>query len=103
MRADEKYAEIGGRENAPKCDCHGVPMGWQSDERRDVGGNWRCSFKNRERSLKWAKDNPVERNAQRRRSWQAHLVENNARQDQRRRDQRIERMENELKELLNAS
>lgn len=43
VSAAEKYASIGGRENAPRCECHGEPMRWQKDNIREAGGHWRCT------------------------------------------------------------
>lgn len=42
MTTAEKYAEIGGRENAPLCACHGEVMLWEAPSR------WRCAEKRRE-------------------------------------------------------
>lgn len=42
MTAAEKYAEIGGRENAPLCKCHAMPMGWKRNPPSRAGGYWRC-------------------------------------------------------------
>lgn len=33
---------------APSCECHGVPMGWQRDARRAPGGRWECKERRRQ-------------------------------------------------------
>lgn len=72
----------------PDCDCHGEPMWWHNDPRVKLGGYWRCSARERERS--------------RRRYW-ADPIAGARRMEERDRTRRIARMTSELKELIGAT
>lgn len=41
--AAEVYAELGGRDRAPVCRCHGRPQVWERRTSRAAGGVWRCA------------------------------------------------------------
>jgi hypothetical protein len=88
MYADEKYAEIGGAANAPKCECHDQLMQWNRDVRCEANGFWRCAVESRKNTMAYY--------------WRDPIGQARRKEDERRRS-RISRMEQELKELLNAT
>lgn len=88
MYSDEKYAEIGGVGNAPKCECHDQLMRWYRDIEYKANGRWRCY----ETQLEYSRAH----------YWRDPIGQARRKEDERRRS-RISRMEQELKELLNAS
>ncbi len=103
MRADEKYAEVGGKANAPKCECHDYPMRWNRDTRYTANGRWRCFISQREEGVAaYWRDPEAGRERHRAWYWRDPIGQARRKEDWRRRN-RISRMELELRELLNAS
>jgi|SRR3972149_8011162 len=47
--------------NMPICKCHNYPMRWKKNPRNSKGGDWTCTIKRREESLKWQKENKEKR------------------------------------------
>jgi len=70
----------------PVCGCHGLPMGWQKDQRCKAGGHWECREKRRiynkrrhEQRVAWLREDrkksPRQRFAKRRDHWKTQRAQ----------------------------